>query len=201
MSAIKQHSSQVGLLAHVPATTSNVCRTCAKSGRCKRESDHKDVCVNHIYKNKGEFRQPILGWTVKYRLEREDQILKQGYPDDAAFCDIPCTFNTIVKNGESKLLDTGLAVEIPKGHMGLIVGRSGNELGLHIEIGVIDSGYQGEIKVKVTNNTGDTVILGKNQCIAQLVIVPCPTFNPLRVDSFNSNTERGDRGFGSTGRG
>ncbi len=113
---------------------------------------------------------------------------------------------------------TGIAVEIPKGHVGLILPRSSmSGAGTITHVGVIDSGYCGEIIV-VLSIGGDVLQqllcwirqawleandrpifnVKKGDRVAQLVIVPCVT-DELRIEQFEGG-ERGANGFGSTGR-
>lgn len=94
---------------------------------------------------------------------------------------------------------TGLAVEIPEGYVGLIFPRSSiykKGLLLSNSVGVVDSGYRGEIMVKFTNRLG-AGIYQKGDRIAQLIIMPIPFIEPVEAEEL-SNTERGEGGFGST---
>ena len=95
---------------------------------------------------------------------------------------------------------TGIAVEIPEGHVGLIFPRSSiykTSLSLTNSVGVIDSGYRGELTFRfrgyyqVAYNVGDR--------IGQLVILPLPLVEYEEVEEL-STTERGEDGFGSTGK-
>jgi dUTP pyrophosphatase len=97
---------------------------------------------------------------------------------------------------------TGIAVQIPKGFVGLIQPRSGLAFNYGIDTlaGVIDSDYTGEIKVMLTTHDDtSSLYIYKGDRIAQLVIVPCYTYPLEVVDQFES-TERGDNGFGHTGK-
>lgn len=104
---------------------------------------------------------------------------------------------------------TGLAVEIPEGYVGLIFPRSSqsnvNQL-LTNHVGVIDSNYRGEIKFRFKriyqtanelNENFDLYEIGDR--VGQLIILPYPQIEPVEVDEL-SVTERGENGFGSTGR-
>lgn len=103
---------------------------------------------------------------------------------------------------------TGLAVEVPEGYVGLLFPRSSiSKTGLIManSVGVVDSGYRGEIKLrfKVDNGVfgelGDkTATYKTGQKIGQLMILPYPTALPVLVDNLNE-TDRGSGGFGSTG--
>lgn len=99
-----------------------------------------------------------------------------------------------------KTIDTGVHVEIPEGSVGLIKSKSGLNVnqGLTAE-GVIDAHYTGSIKVKLYNHTATSYSFRPGDKIAQLVIVPCLLPDLELVDSLEE-TDRGDNGFGSTGK-
>lgn len=117
-----------------------------------------------------------------------------GYKSDgAAAIDI---YALPTKNGYFDGYKTGLAVEIPEGYVGIIVPRSSTGIkGYTIKntIGVIDSDYRGEIKLHLF------IPVTQKIRIAQMLIMPCPQFNIEFVESL-SETERGEGGFGSTGK-
>lgn len=95
---------------------------------------------------------------------------------------------------------TDLAVEIPQGYVGLIFPRSSiykTDLSLANSVGVIDSGYRGELRVIFRNH--DLVTYRVGDRVAQLVILPIPPVTPVEVDTL-SDSERGAGGFGSSGR-
>lgn len=94
---------------------------------------------------------------------------------------------------------TGLAVAIPKGYVGLLFPRSSiskKDLSLCNSVGVLDSGYRGQVKLRFKGSNLDVYQIGER--IAQLVVVPIPQCNPVVVDELDV-TERGDGGFGSSG--
>lgn len=109
------------------------------------------------------------------------------------------TVLTKVKVG-SVTIDTGVHVEIPKGYVGFIKSKSGLNVkhGLTAE-GVIDSGYTGSICVKLYNHTNKDYEFEAGEKIAQLVLLPIITPELEEVDSLEK-TERGEGGFGSTGK-
>ena len=117
-----------------------------------------------------------------------------GYKSDgAAAIDI---YALPTKNGYFDGYKTGIAVEIPEGYAGIIVPRSSTGIkGYTIKntIGVIDSDYRGEIKLHLF------IPVTQKIRIAQMLIMPCPQFNIEFVESL-SETERGEGGFGSTGK-
>ena len=98
------------------------------------------------------------------------------------------------------IVDTGVHVEIPEGYVGFIKSKSGLNVkhGLTAE-GVIDAHYTGSITVKLYNHAGEEYYFNAGDKIAQLVILPCLLPVPELVDSLEE-TDRGENGFGSTGR-
>jgi dUTP pyrophosphatase len=100
---------------------------------------------------------------------------------------------------EQKLVDTGIAVKIPVGYVGLIYNRSSQgKKGITIphSVGVIDSDYRGNLKVLLKNTSDKAYTITRSDRIAQLVIQPVVLAN--FHDAWN-DTERGTGGFGSTG--
>mgnify|MGYP000002211791 FL=1 len=107
---------------------------------------------------------------------------------------------TNVPGFDCRVIDTGVHMEIPKGYVGMIKSKSGlNVYGGIVCEGVIDAGYTGSIKVKLYNLEGYNTVFKPGAKIAQLVILPIVTPAPKLVDKF-AETERGDNGFGRTGR-
>ena len=110
-----------------------------------------------------------------------------------------------LQNGESMVLRTGLAFEIPKDHVMLVFSRSGQgfkyDTRLSNCVGVIDSDYRGEVMVKLTKDSGSTpeLTIKEGDAIAQAMIVPVQTVEFVLVDDL-SDTDRGENGFGSTDR-
>jgi dUTP pyrophosphatase len=114
-----------------------------------------------------------------------------------------CDHGTSILPGETAVLPTGISVEIPEGHVGLVFARSslGIKRGLAPanKVGVIDSDYRGEIKVALYNHSGEAQTLLPYERVAQMVIVPCVHVDYEESDSLET-TQRGEGGFGSTGR-
>ena len=99
-----------------------------------------------------------------------------------------------------KVFDTGVHIEIPEGCVGLIKSKSGLMVNHKITSdGTIDSGYTGSIRVCLFNHSMSKYRVKAGDKIAQLVIVPCLLPDLELVDSLEE-TDRGDNGFGSTGR-
>jgi dUTP pyrophosphatase len=106
--------------------------------------------------------------------------------------------------GERWGVGTGIAVEIPEGHGGLVLPRSGlaREHGISLvnSPGLIDSGYRGEVRVLLLNNDpAETFRVEAGDRIAQLVIVPVVLAEPVEAAAL-AESARGDGGFGSSGR-
>lgn len=105
--------------------------------------------------------------------------------------------------GETKLVHTGIAMEIPDGYVGLIYARSGiatkRGLAPANKVGVIDSDYRGEIMVALHNHSDKAESIDAKERIAQIVITPYLTVNFIETTSLG-DTERGEGGFGSTGK-
>jgi dUTP pyrophosphatase len=97
-----------------------------------------------------------------------------------------------------------VAVEIPEGHAGLVLPRSGlaknHGIALVNSPGLIDAGYRGEVRVLLLNtDPAETFRIDPGERIAQLVIAPIALAEPVEVESL-SESARGDDGFGSSGR-
>mgnify|MGYP002514449180 CR=1 FL=1 len=105
--------------------------------------------------------------------------------------------------GETKLIHTGLSLEIPEGYAGLIYARSGiatkRGLAPANKVGVIDSDYRGEIMVSLHNHSSKIQEISKGERIAQIVFTPFVSATFEEVNEL-SDTDRGEGGFGSTGK-
>jgi dUTP pyrophosphatase len=106
--------------------------------------------------------------------------------------------------GERWSVGTGVAVEIPAGHAGLVLPRSGlakkHGIALVNSPGLIDSGYRGEIRVLLLNtDPAETFRVAAGDRIAQLVIAPVALAEPVEATAL-AESARGEAGFGSSGR-
>jgi dUTP pyrophosphatase len=101
----------------------------------------------------------------------------------------------------SVVIDTGVHIELPANTVGMIKSKSGLYVnhGLTSD-GVIDEGYTGSIKVKLLNHTDDMYKISKGDKISQLVILPILLPDVDVVKEFDKETDRGNNGFGSTGK-
>lgn len=104
---------------------------------------------------------------------------------------------------QTEIIDTGIAIEIPIGYVGLIYARSGISIKEGLapanKVGVIDADYRGEIKVALHNHSNESKIINPKDRIAQIVIAPYLTVQFREVKELKK-TQRGNKGFGSTGR-
>ena len=106
-----------------------------------------------------------------------------------------------IEPGERKSIPLGLAIEIPQGYVGLVWDKSGlsHKYGIKTFGGVIDAGYRGEIHAGVMNLSDKFFSFEKNHKIAQLIIqkIEYPDFEEVTE---LSDSDRGTKGFGSTGK-
>lgn len=116
------------------------------------------------------------------KLESGAVLPSRANPGDAGL-DLSCVCGFTLGPGERKLVGTGLAVEIPLGHAGMVLPRSGLALRHGIALvnapGLIDSGYRGELKVLLLNtDPAETFSAEPGSRIAQLVVVECSFATP-----------------------
>ena len=123
--------------------------------------------------------------------------------DGDAALDIASCENTSIKPHSTRLIHTGIGIEIEDGFAGLVLPRSGNALNYGITVinspGLIDSNYRGEIKVGLYNTSDSIFVVSEGDRIAQLLITPVLDLD-VQVTQTLSNSNRGNQGFGSSGR-
>ena len=129
--------------------------------------------------------------------------------DGAAGLDLYALEDVVLTPGRVHRVRTGVAIEVPRGYEGQVRPRSGlTSRGVFVELGTIDSDYRGEVGVMMHAYATDTggydawyghpgVAAGDR--VAQLIIAPAPRFEPVEVEEL-TETQRGEGGFGSTGR-
>lgn len=139
---------------------------------------------------------------IKIKKLRDDAVIPtKAYPTDAGF-DLTAVWSGW--NNDTKVFEYGfgLSFEIPEGYVGLIFPRSSifrKDLFLTNCVGVIDSGYRGEVTAKFKSTTGripDSYSVGER--VAQMIIMPIPQVTFVEVKEL-SDTDRGSGGYGSTG--
>jgi len=123
-------------------------------------------------------------------------------PGSACFDIATIDDNVDIAPGSGAILRTGLAFEIPQGHVMMVYSRSGhgfkNGIRLANSVGVIDSDYRGELMVKVHNDSRARFSVGRGDRIAQAMVVPVQQVEFEAAEELN-DTARGVGGFGSTG--
>lgn len=102
----------------------------------------------------------------------------------------------------SKVVRTGVAMEIPQGHVGLIKSRSSLacNYGIDVAAGVIDSDYRGPLMILLRNTSDEAFSFAQGDRVAQMLIIPVSTPEILISTTQLTMTERGEGGFGSTGK-
>jgi len=140
---------------------------------------------------------------IKVKLASGAKCPKQGSKEAAGY-DIYASEDDFVSFGLTSKVSTGVSIKIPSGYYGKIEARSGLAFcgGVDTGAGVIDSDYRGEVKVLLTLMVaGPSVKIAKGDRIAQIIIHKVENSQDfLVVDDFYDDTERGDGGFGSTGK-
>lgn len=173
-------------------------------------ADHKCVQAAYmVYETDGDLgdMKDTVHRVVNYEERYCHCLLQQGATlplsssAGAAGYDLYACAGVSMAPGERVVVSTGVHMEIPSGYFGKIEGRSGLAMlhGIITAGGIIDSDYRGEIRVILINTGGYNVCFNKGDRIAQLIIQP--HWSGSLVESGKlSDTERGAKGFGSTGQ-
>ena len=142
---------------------------------------------------------------VKIKKLRDNAQMPTYGSDFAAGADMYAAIDesVTIAPGETKLIPTGLAFQIPVGYAGFVYARSGlaSKRGLAPanKVGVIDADYRGEVMVALHNHGTAPQAVEPSERIAQMIIAPFITANYIFSDELD-DTLRGEGGFGSTGR-
>jgi dUTP pyrophosphatase len=137
------------------------------------------------------------------KLNPEARLPTRAHDGDAGL-DLHACEQAHIGPGERWSVGTGVGVEIPEGHAGLVLPRSGlarnHGISLVNSPGLIDSGYRGELRVLLLNtDPAETFRVEAGDRIAQLVLIPIALAEPVEVESL-AESVRGGGGFGSSGR-
>jgi dUTP pyrophosphatase len=142
---------------------------------------------------------------IRVKKLKENAILPAYGSAEAAGADLYACLDApvTIAPGETAWIPTGIALEVPKGCAGLVYARSslGAKRGLAPanKVGVVDSDYRGEIRVVLLNHSKQTQVVAPGERVAQFLITPVLT--PAYVEAEElSDTDRGQGGFGSTGK-
>ncbi len=135
------------------------------------------------------------------RLSSSATLPVRAHPADAGL-DLHSAVDLDILPGETRLVGTGLALELPPGTEAQVRPRSGLALTYSVTVlntpGTIDEGYRGEVGVILINHGQRVFEVRRGMKVAQLVVQPTLAVEIVAVDAL-SDTSRGERGFGSTG--
>lgn len=134
---------------------------------------------------------------------REDARLPTRANEDDAGLDLYAAEPAIIGPGDRTSIGTGIAIEVPPGHAGLILPRSGlaarHGIALVNAPGLIDAGYRGELRVLLLNTDRSGLFeVSAGDRIAQLLVTPFAAAEPIEVEAL-AESVRGAAGFGSSG--
>jgi len=126
---------------------------------------------------------------------------RKAHAGDLGYDLFACEYGEILPDA-LVLVNTGVAIQFPANYGGIIKDRSSisTKYNVFTVAGVIDNGYTGEILVALFNASQKVFNYQPGDKIAQLVLIPTVDFHVVEVDEVLSADERGDNGFGSTGR-
>ena len=132
-------------------------------------------------------------------LERGAKKPCKAHTTDAGF-DLFTPFEFTLPPKGSAIVDTSVHMILPPGTCGVLVSKSGLNTRNDIETtGLIDSGYVGSIVVKLQNHSDREYHFNKGEKISQIIILPVPEVELVEIDEL-PETERSNKGFGSSGR-
>jgi dUTP pyrophosphatase len=135
------------------------------------------------------------------RVRPQAVLPERAYEHDAAF-DLSAAEPAVVEPGGRATVPTGVAIELPEHSCALVLPRSGLAARHGITLlnapGLIDAGYRGEVQVVVHNTGAEPFPIEAGMRVAQLLVLPLPPVQLELVDAL-AGSERGERGFGSSG--
>lgn len=167
-----------------------------------RQFKHLNHLVDAI-RSIEKYEPPSVEPALSIKVAGHGSLPMRGYPDDAGFdlfVDEP-DGSVVIEPGDIQNIPCGVAVELPPGYWGFLVGRSSAFIrGLIVNPGIIDPGYRGGLFAYVRNVTGESIRIRSGERVAQLIPIPVFPTGVLveRVESLSSSA-RGTNGFGSTG--
>lgn len=137
-------------------------------------------------------------------ISKSGRIPKYETPGSAGFdISASCKEPFVLKAGERALIPTGLYFEVPQGYEAQVRARSGlaikHGIGLVNGIGTVDSDYRGEIRVPLINWSREDFVINDGERIAQVIITACQQVELVQAEEL-TDTQRGEGGFGHTGR-
>ncbi|CAH2247085.1 deoxyuridine 5 -triphosphate nucleotidohydrolase-like [Pelobates cultripes] len=161
-------------------------------------SDHDNALTRMIAPNI-QAKPYITSNTITYWEIEEGALAPYRATPEAAGIDLRARKEERLKIGQVQMFPTGIGIQIPQGHFGLIAPRSSLALkGIHVMGRVIDADYQGEIKILLLNQGPQDLLVQEGDRIAQLVIIHIYQGQINKGTAPTLQTVRGDKGFGST---
>jgi len=139
---------------------------------------------------------------LKIKVLDQKCLPERKHKGDAGF-DLHARIPKVISVGQFSTVEipSGICVEIPPGYVGDIRPRSSlSKISVVAEIGTIDAGYRGELKILLTNCSGKPYHVQPYERVAQLVIMPLAPIESMVIVSELSESERGMNGLGSTGK-
>jgi dUTP pyrophosphatase len=138
---------------------------------------------------------------IKVKKLDERAVIPQYAHDTDAGMDFFALEDTTIPAQASANVPTGIAVEIPTGYVGLVWDKSGlaSKVGITTMAGVIDSGFRGAISLIIFNTTDKDYTFKSGEKVAQMLVQKVEHVGIVVVDKL-SDTQRGEKGFGSTGK-
>lgn len=136
---------------------------------------------------------------LRVKLDPGAYLPERAHATDAGL-DLRTPVAAYIRAGGSKVIDTGVHIQLPPGTVGMLKSKSGlNVKDGIVSEGVIDEGYTGPIKVKLYNHGTETKTFNRGDKVTQLVVLPVLYVSVEPVEELDGG-DRGDNGFGSTGR-
>lgn len=136
---------------------------------------------------------------IKVMLEGGAVMPRKAHTTDAGY-DLFTPRDIYLRPGSNTTIETGVHMQIPTGYVGMLKSKSGLNVNHNItNEGVIDADYTGSIVVKLYNHSAEPYHFYKGDKISQIVILPIPDTKLIEVTELEE-TERGENGFGSSGR-
>lgn len=136
---------------------------------------------------------------MKIKLDKGAIAPTRAHDTDAGL-DLYSPIEINIPSGWSRYINTGVHIQLPHGTAGLIVSKSGlNVIHGITSTGLIDEGYTGAIRVRLYNKSPEDYQIHIGDKISQLVVIPV-LYEPVEIVDSIEGGERGDNGFGSTGR-
>lgn len=164
------------------------------------DSEGSLIALDDLVSYRGTLLQ-VVAMSHKQKVAEGIDMPTYAHEGDAGL-DLRITETVTLEPMQKCVVGCGLAVEIPSGCVGLVFPRSGlaakQGITLSNSVGVIDSGYRGEVCAALINQSYETVTLEAGTRVCQLVVMPYVPCELVPVDEL-SDTERGAGGFGSTG--